>query len=162
VDPQRERRAAVRRDGDTEVRVPPLPLDVRELTPERLLDAAPEAGVLGDRAVLDRLDDLRPELPGDGAAERPGERVPLGHVGDEDLEIEATLDLYQWAVRAIHATAFADVAWGEVMWTVSPTEKLFGKEIQFGFALRVPLLDVPQEIAFPGAALERDPPLGGG
>lgn len=81
-----------------------------------------------------------------------------GKGSTEAEHIANTWDLYQWAIRAIHATGFADLSLsGDINWTHPTVEKHFGKELSFTFTFRIPILDVPQEIVYPEPALETTP-----
>ena len=91
---QVEGRAAVRRDRDGEVRVLPLPIDLREGACERLLYAEAEARVGGDGAVLHRLDDERLELRRQRSAQDGRERIAVGGVRDERLKEAIEVDVF--------------------------------------------------------------------
>lgn len=71
---------------------------------------------------------------------------------DEEEQIEATLELRQWVVRALHAVGQADISLGSgsISWT-RPSGRQYGKELVFTFAYRLPILDVPNEIVYPTA-----------
>lgn len=87
---------------------------------------------------------------------------------DEAEQIIATKRLLQLTIRAMHnavdpvtgqGAGFANIEeLGDVNWTLPPGEMAFGRELTFGFVLLEPEFDQPIELAFPGPAIERDPP----
>lgn len=77
---------------------------------------------------------------------------------DESKQIEAVEDLFEWTIRAVHDFAKASAQWGEVSWLASPIERQFGRELQASLVFRHPMFDTPQDRAFPGFEIERDPP----
>ena len=68
---------------------------------------------------------------------------------NEELQIAATEELFQWAIRATVCTGLAgDITLGgDTSWTVSP-EKQVGRELRFTFTLKQPIYDVPMEAGF--------------
>lgn len=74
---------------------------------------------------------------------------------DEALQIEAVEDLFGWTIRAVHAFAHADARWGDVAWTTSPVEHVFGRELRAGLSLNHPMFDVPIGLAFPTPAITK-------
>lgn len=80
---------------------------------------------------------------------------------DEGAQIAATEQLLERAIQAIHHAGLADFErTGDVSWTTSPVEKLFGKECRFTFTFRAPIFDVPQGVAFPDHEVPRPDHLG--
>jgi hypothetical protein len=80
---------------------------------------------------------------------------------DEAAQIEATEDLFEWTVRAIHGApgAFANLVWGDVTWT-PPPERAFGLELQCGLTFRHPIFSEPTLLKFPTvAAVARKTPI---
>ncbi len=76
---------------------------------------------------------------------------------DELKQAVATENLFEQVVRAVEGFVGAggmNVAWGAVNWTVAK-ENTFGTELLVGLALAHPLLDVPEEVGYPGFTLER-------
>lgn len=76
---------------------------------------------------------------------------------DEEKQIEAVEDLFEWTIRAVHAFARNNARWGEVSWLASPIERQFGRELQASLTFRHPLFDSPADRAFPGFAITKDP-----
>lgn len=74
---------------------------------------------------------------------------------DEEKQIEAVEDLFEWTIRAVHAYAHADARWGEVVWTVSPIEHVFGRELRAALTLNLPMFDKPTGLAFPAPAITK-------
>lgn len=64
---------------------------------------------------------------------------------DEERQLEATEDLFQWAYRAVFAVGMADVTPVDYRLTSPTVDSLFGKEARFTFILRQPIFDIPLE-----------------
>jgi hypothetical protein len=72
---------------------------------------------------------------------------------DEEKQIEAVEDLFEQTIRAVHAFAHNDARWGDVAWTTSPVEHVFGRELRAGLTYRHPMFDSPSGIAYPAPHL---------
>lgn len=68
---------------------------------------------------------------------------------DEGKQIEAVEDLFESTIQAVHAFAKNNARWGDVAWTTSPVEHVFGRELRAGLTFRHPLFDSPAGVAFP-------------
>lgn len=77
---------------------------------------------------------------------------------DEEKQIEAVEDLFEWTMRAVQASAFNNGLWGDVIWTVDPTEQVFGRELRASLVFRHPMFDTPNDVVFPQGAITQDPP----
>ena len=86
---------------------------------------------------------------------------------DEEAQIGAVEDLLELTYQSI-AEAYDPVTGftvgagniedvGAPVWTLPPGESPFGRELTFGFVLRVPLFAQPVQKAFPLAAVARNP-----
>lgn len=73
---------------------------------------------------------------------------------DELAQVVATETLFEWTLRAVNASIFADAIWGDVTWKPI-TERGFGAELFAGLTFRHPLFDAPTETAFPVPAVTR-------
>lgn len=74
---------------------------------------------------------------------------------DEEAQIGATEDLFEWALQAVYHSGLAAVQPGEAGWTVSPVHTAFGKEMRFTFTLRQDVFDKPRDVRFPGHSVPR-------
>lgn len=68
---------------------------------------------------------------------------------DEEAQIEAVEDLFEWTLRAVHSSAKNNARWGAVDWLVSPVERQLGRELRAQLTFRHPLFDAPQTLIFP-------------
>ena len=75
--------------------------------------------------------------------------------GDDEGAIEAVETLLEQVVQAVQAVAGNSARWGEVLWTVSPNELSFGRELRASLTLRGPLFDRTSEIATPSPVITR-------
>jgi hypothetical protein len=75
----------------------------------------------------------------------------------EIVQAAAAEALFEWVIRAVHASVFAAAIWSDVQWTI-PTENSFGQELLVGLLIRTPLFAVPTETAFPEPDIEKGPP----
>lgn len=76
---------------------------------------------------------------------------------DELAQAEATEALFEQTLQAVEQFVGAgglNVAWGAITWTL-PKENTFGTELLVSLALAHPLMDVPEEVGFPGFELQR-------
>ena len=69
---------------------------------------------------------------------------------DEERQVEAVENLFEWTIRAVHAFAFVNAQWGDVNWLAAPIERQFGRELQAGLIFRHPMFDTPAEVVYPG------------
>lgn len=86
---------------------------------------------------------------------------------DEERQIEATEQLFEHTIQAIHSAVdpdtsqpigFANVeSFADAYWTLPPVERPFGRELTFGIVLLVPAFDLEGALAFPQPAVSRDP-----
>ena len=81
------------------------------------------------------------------------------HPDDEEAQIEAVESIFQWAYRAVYNTGLADIEPQDLTYTVTPVEKMSGKEIRFTFVLKQPVYDVPLETAHPKGVVPRTEPV---
>lgn len=87
---------------------------------------------------------------------------------DEELQLAATEDLFEWVVRAVHnavdpgtgsPVGLANVVWGDVMWTTPPMDGAFGKELLVTFRHNAVLFDTPIDTTTPQPSVARNPLL---
>lgn len=71
------------------------------------------------------------------------------HPHDEEKQLAAVEDLFEWTVRAVQNVARADALWGSVTWTTSPVELAFGWELLVELTHSGPLFDVASEVVRP-------------
>lgn len=71
---------------------------------------------------------------------------------DEAKQIEAVESLFEWTVRGVHAFAANNARWGDVAWTTSPVEHVFGRELRAGLVFRHPIFDTPAVVVRPTLA----------
>ena len=83
--------------------------------------------------------------------------VDTADIHNEEKQIEATETLFEWTIRAVQAGAFNNGVWGNVAWTVDPTEQIFGRELRASLTFRHPMFDTPVDVAFPQGAITQDP-----
>lgn len=69
-------------------------------------------------------------------------------VADEELQIQALEDLFEWVVRAVHARAPHVVDWGDVAIRAA-TERQFGLELVCTFVFKGPLYDAEPVLVTP-------------
>src|SRR5450432_2740080 len=48
---------------------------------------------------------------------------------DEEAQLAALEDLFEWVVRAVQYVARADAMWGAITWTTTPVELTYGWEL---------------------------------
>lgn len=75
--------------------------------------------------------------------------VDADNPNDEEAQIEAVEDLFEWTIRAVHAFAFNNARWGETNWLVNPNERQFGRELRAALTFKHPMFDSPTGLAFP-------------
>jgi len=68
---------------------------------------------------------------------------------NESKQIEATETLFEQTIRAVHSFAHNDARWGDVSWTVTPVEHMFGRELRASLTYRHPMFDAPTEVVYP-------------
>ncbi len=76
---------------------------------------------------------------------------------DELLQAEAAEALFELVVQAVEQVTHAggpNLAWGATTWTV-PKENTLGAELLVSVLLTHPLMEAPDEVAFPGFGLIR-------
>jgi hypothetical protein len=86
---------------------------------------------------------------------------------DEEAQIEATEDLCERTIDAIHNAVDPETQipigygnvedFGDPYWTLPPVEKPFGRELTFGIVLLVPQFETPSGLAFPSPVVQRNP-----
>lgn len=74
---------------------------------------------------------------------------------DEEAQLEATENLFEWVIRAVHNFQPVQAVWGSVKRTVAPTERLFGLEIRAQLTLKHPMFDEAESIVYPTPAVAR-------
>jgi hypothetical protein len=74
---------------------------------------------------------------------------------DEAKQIEAVETLFEWTLRAVHSVAHNDARWGDVAWTTSPVEHVFGRELRAGLTYRHPMFDAPVGVVIPTPQISR-------
>jgi hypothetical protein len=74
---------------------------------------------------------------------------------DEAAQIEAVETLFEWVVRAVQQSAYANAKWTDVNWTVEPVEHAFGRELRAGLIFRHPLFDSENDVAFPTGVITK-------
>lgn len=79
---------------------------------------------------------------------------------DEEKQISAVETLFEWTVRAVHASAYANAVWGDAEWTAPDAEHIYGRELVVGLTLKHPIFDVPKVRVFPEGEFVRPDAMG--
>lgn len=79
-------------------------------------------------------------------------------LANEGAQIEATTNLLEKVIQALHVTGLADIkSFSNTEWTTPGANQMLGRELKFSFVYRFPLFDVTAELVKVRGRVERDP-----